>query len=213
MIYFSPFSRKNKVGELLTNPSFKILLTMKLTLLLLTCMSLGAYATGNAQNINLNLNNTSLEHILEEVSKQSKLRLFYDQQILKNLRIRQINFENATVATVLRKTLRGKNLTYKIIDGTIVITEKEQTNYEIKGVVSDINGPLQGVTVSVAETPTIHTITDQNGLYSLRVPENSTVTFRYMGYTDQEFQIDQNRVLNVTLVSSSSELEELTANV
>ncbi|WP_171017741.1 STN domain-containing protein [Sphingobacterium daejeonense] len=182
---------------------------MKLTLLLLTCISLGAYATGKAQNINLNLNNTSLEHILEEVSKQSKLRLFYDQQILKNLKIRQINFENASVSTVLSKTLKGKNLTFKIIDGTIVITEKKQTNYEIKGLVSDINGPLQGVTVSVTQTPSIHTITDQNGQYSLRVPENSTVTFRYMGYTDQEFQIDQNRTLNVTLVSSSSELEEI----
>jgi len=209
MIYFSPFSRKNRVGNLLSNPSLKILLTMKLTLFLLTCMSVCAYATGNAQNINLKLNNKSLEHILEEVSKQSKLRLFYDQQILKNLRIKQVNFENASVSSVLSKTLKGKNLTFKIIDGTIVITEKEQTDYEVKGIVSDINGPLQGVTVSVIQTPNIHTVTDQNGQYSIRIPQNSTLTFRYMGYTDQEFVINQNRTLNVTLVSSASEVEEV----
>src|SRR5690606_10492541 len=172
-------------------------------------MSLGAFATGNAQNINLKLNNTSVEHILEEVSKQSKLRLFYDQQILKNLRIRQINFKNASVNTVLNKTFNGKNLSFKIIDGTIVITEKEQTDFEIKGVATDVNGPLQGVTISLTGNSTINTITDADGRYTLRVPENSTVVFRYLGYSDQEFQINQNRTLNVQMVTSSSELEEV----
>lgn len=209
MIYFSPFSRKNKVSPLLAEPSLKILLTMKLTLFMIACMSLGAFASGNAQNINLKLNNTSVEHILEEVSKQSKLRLFYDQQILKNIRIRQINFENASVNTVLNKTFTGKNLSFKIIDGTIVITEKEQTDFEIKGVVTDVNGPLQGVTISLTGNSTINTITDADGRYTLRVPENSTVVFRYLGYSDQEFQINQNRTLNVQMVTSSSELEEV----
>lgn len=209
MIYFSSFSQRERNGARSRRSVLMFLITMKLIILLSLVFSFGAYASGNAQNISIDMKNVALEEVLEEVSAKSKLRLFYDQNAIKNLRVAELTMSNASVASILKKAIRGKNLTFQIVDKTIILKERHQTDIEISGAVSDLNGPIEGVTVTVDQKPSLWTRTDKNGHYSLRVPENSKLTFRYLGYADQTFEVSSQQVLNVTLEVESSMVDEV----
>lgn len=79
----------------------------------------------------------------------------------------------------------------------------------VKGVVKDKDGPLPGVTVSLKGNDKVATATDINGRYSLKVPDNSTLIFKAVGYTAQEIALGGKSEINVTLEGSVSALDEV----
>ncbi len=81
---------------------------------------------------------------------------------------------------------------------------------DVKGSVTDNFGdPLIGVTVQVAGGSS-GTITDVNGEYSIRVPnEDATLIFSYIGYKSQEIPVGSRRVITVTLSEDAEALDEV----
>ncbi|MCP4437449.1 MAG: SusC/RagA family TonB-linked outer membrane protein [Aureispira sp.] len=71
----------------------------------------------------------------------------------------------------------------------------------ITGTITDAdNNPLMGATV-LAKGTTVGAFSDIDGLYSLDVPEGTTIlSFSYVGYTTQEQEIGTSNTLDVTLV-------------
>jgi outer membrane receptor for Fe3+-dicitrate len=67
---------------------------------------------------------------------------------------------------------------------------------------------LPGVTVS-DKAISVGTQTDVDGKYSLSVPKNSTLVFSYTGYAKQEVFIVDQTIVNISLSSESSELDEV----
>ena len=80
----------------------------------------------------------------------------------------------------------------------------------ISGVVVDeTNEPLIGVSVVVKGTTT-GVITDFDGRYTLSVPENSTLSFSYIGMKSQEIKVPSSTsILNVTMQSDSKLIDEV----
>ena len=80
----------------------------------------------------------------------------------------------------------------------------------ISGVVVDeTNEPLIGVSVVVKGTTT-GVITDFDGRYALSVPENSTISFSYIGMKLQEIKVPSSTsILNVTMQSDSQLIDEV----
>ena len=79
----------------------------------------------------------------------------------------------------------------------------------IKGIVKETNGePLIGVSVVVKGT-TIGTTTDFDGQYSLKVPADAQLTFSYLGMLSETVDVKGRTVINITLKSSSQDLEEV----
>jgi TonB-linked SusC/RagA family outer membrane protein len=71
--------------------------------------------------------------------------------------------------------------------------------------------PLPGVNISIAGT-TVGTVTDVNGNYKLTVPDayaGRSLTFSFIGYTSQEVAIAGKTQINVSLVLSSKNLNEV----
>lgn len=86
----------------------------------------------------------------------------------------------------------------------------QQTNtVTLKGVVADsqTGETLIGVSVVQKGTPNA-TITDGDGVFSIKVPLNSTLVFSYVGYTAQEVKVTSDAELNVKL-KGNTELEEV----
>ncbi|WP_234819874.1 SusC/RagA family TonB-linked outer membrane protein [Bacteroides zoogleoformans] len=83
-------------------------------------------------------------------------------------------------------------------------------NRRITGVVKDVNGePMIGVTVMVKGTAT-GAITDIDGNYNVSVSESKSVlTFSFVGYTSKEVTVDNQQVINVTLVEDSKMIDEV----
>ncbi|WP_158861117.1 SusC/RagA family TonB-linked outer membrane protein [Lunatibacter salilacus] len=81
---------------------------------------------------------------------------------------------------------------------------------EITGkVVDENNAPIFGVTVFSVEDSKFGTITDFDGNYSLIVPANSTLRFSYIGFQSQDIQVMNQSIINVTLESLTSQLDEV----
>ena len=81
----------------------------------------------------------------------------------------------------------------------------------ITGKVTDADGnsSLPGVNVLIKDT-SIGTITDIDGNYSLQVPDGDAVlSFSFIGYNTQEVSVGGRSVINVTLTSNVSELDEV----
>lgn len=71
--------------------------------------------------------------------------------------------------------------------------------------------PLPGVSVIVLGVTGTGTITDLDGKYSINVPEGKSLTFRYVGYKQQNIVVKQASVINVVLESDSKMLDEVVA--
>lgn len=90
--------------------------------------------------------------------------------------------------------------------GEIPVIARMQQN--IIGNVFADGSPLDGVTVSVKEKPSIAVSTDSKGQFSIPASIGQTLVFRRIGYTTHEQKIDKNN-LHVSLESTNESLEEV----
>jgi hypothetical protein len=90
------------------------------------------------------------------------------------------------------------------------IADATQQGIIITGTVVDETGEtLPGVSVQVKGT-TIGNITDIDGKYQIRIPnENSVLIFSFVGFTTTEVRAGIQRVINVTLRESTTEIGEV----
>jgi TonB-linked SusC/RagA family outer membrane protein len=89
---------------------------------------------------------------------------------------------------------------------TTVIRSNVQVN--ISGQVSDAIGPLSGVSVVVKGTQRgVSTSTD--GKYSITAAKGSILVFSSIGYDPKEIVVGDQTVINVTLTSGQSDLDEV----
>jgi TonB-dependent starch-binding outer membrane protein SusC len=78
-----------------------------------------------------------------------------------------------------------------------------------KVISSETNEPLPGVSILVKGLPR-GTTTDMNGLYSLSVPDQSTIlVFSFVGYLAREIPVGDRRQINVSLETDTKALSEV----
>ncbi len=100
-----------------------------------------------------------------------------------------------------------------IIQPTEVVTESSLAQQQVKvtGKITDSsnNEGIPGVNVVVKGTTT-GTVTDVNGNYSIDVSDrNTTLVFSFIGYKFQEIVVNEKTVINVGLVSSMTDIDEV----
>uniref|UniRef100_A0AC34GA45 TonB-dependent receptor plug domain-containing protein n=1 Tax=Panagrolaimus sp. ES5 TaxID=591445 RepID=A0AC34GA45_9BILA len=78
----------------------------------------------------------------------------------------------------------------------------------ITGIVSDANGPISGVTVTVKGT-TKGTQTIANGSFTIQAAQGETLRISIVGYKTQEIVVGSNKAINVTLTSDAAALDEV----
>ena len=79
----------------------------------------------------------------------------------------------------------------------------------VKGVITDDEGvPLPGVNVVIKGTDT-GVSTDFDGNYSIKAEQEDTIVFSFIGFVDQEVPVGMNTDINVLMIASLDELEEV----
>ncbi|SFA56109.1 TonB-linked outer membrane protein, SusC/RagA family [Pedobacter suwonensis] len=83
-------------------------------------------------------------------------------------------------------------------------------NITVKGKVIDGGDktPLPGVSILIKGTQS-GTQTDVNGNYSISAPANATLVFNFVGYTAAEQAVNNQTTINVSLASSTQQLEQV----
>ncbi len=167
--------------------------------------------------LNISVSKTTLGMVIEQIKSQSKYQFFCDDK-LAALPVESVKVKNASVEATLDAALKGTNVTYKVEDNVVYLSEKSgsepQNNQRgkervVKGVVSDEMGPLIGVNVLVKGTNT-GCITDMDGNFTLTTDvANPVIVFSYIGYATQEIAAKDNAVINVMMSGDSQLLEEV----
>ena len=196
------------------------LLIMRTTILLMLFCAVNVSATTHAQNqkLNLNVQNATFNEVVDQLQKQSDFYFIYKSEDIPITKRITANLKSSNIAQVMDLLLKGTNLKYKVIDkyiaiankGSISIEEPQQKQLKITGKVTDNNGqPMPGVTVAVIGTQRA-VITDALGMYSLSLNANDkAISFSFIGMKRQEVKIDGQAVINVSLESEATTLDEV----
>ncbi|TAJ13512.1 SusC/RagA family TonB-linked outer membrane protein [Marinilabiliaceae bacterium JC017] len=204
---------------------------MRITLGLIIFFGLQVSASTEAQTekVKLNLKNVSLREVLENIKSQSDLNFIYNNDLVNDQSQVSIEAVNQDVDEVLQKLLDNTGLSYRVVDNNVIIypaevstNAKERTsdnNYAqqvsvvIKGTVTDDRGEaLPGVNVYEKSNPTNGVITSIDGSYEISVSSNDAVlSFSFIGYQTQEFNVAGRTSIAVTLVAESIGIQEVIA--
>ncbi|MEG0454792.1 MAG: TonB-dependent receptor plug domain-containing protein, partial [Bacteroides sp.] len=163
---------------------------------------------------------TTLGTIIKQIQSQSKYQFFYDDK-LSAVSVEPLKVKDASLQEVLSLVLKGKNITFKVEDNIVYLSEKnglpiennqQQTGKERKvtGQVVDEQGePLIGVNVLIKGSST-GVITDLDGNYTLNTNEKSPILqFSYIGYKSQDIPLKNQTVINLTMQSDTQIIDEV----
>ncbi|MGV8093636.1 MAG: SusC/RagA family TonB-linked outer membrane protein [Mangrovibacterium sp.] len=211
--------KKHGSGVWTYNTLKKTFRIMRLVLFLLLISIFQTIASaGYSQNAKITLKSEalSLVDILRVIEDQSEYRFIYDKSQIDLDKKVKVNFDGATVKSVLEELFVNQGVNYRVIDNQIILTNSassvSQQPKTISGRVTDPSGAgLPGVTVMVKGT-TNGIITDTNGNYSLRdVPSDATLVFSFVGMKQQEIPVSDKAIINVNMVEETIGIEEVVA--
>jgi len=192
---------------------------MKLTTILLLVGALHVSAVTFSQTVTLSRRKTSLKQVFKEIKKQTGYFFFYKGQLLQDKPDVMVEFNNVPLVDALNASLKDQNLSYNIVNKTIVISRKENlpavaasvaVKIEVKGVVADkaTGETLPGVNVSIKNGASVG-ITNDKGEFKVNVEEGSILVFSYVGYELFETKVTGTKTLNVKLTSKMTQMNDV----
>jgi TonB-linked SusC/RagA family outer membrane protein len=192
---------------------------MKLTTILLLVGALHLSAATFSQTVTLSRRKTSLKQVFKEIKKQTGYFFFYKGQLLQDKPDVMVEFNNVPLVDALNASLKDQNLSYNIVNKTIVISRKENlpaitasvaVKIEVKGVVADkaTGETLPEVNVSIKNGASVG-ITNDKGEFKVNVDEGSILVFSYVGYDLFETKVTGTKTLNVKLTPKMTQMNDV----
>jgi TonB-linked SusC/RagA family outer membrane protein len=199
----------------------KLLRVMKITCLLLMVFLVQVSASTYSQSakLTLNLKNTTLSELFNEIEKVSEFCFLYDDSALDLSRKVTLSSENSNIEAILDDLFKGLDISYEIFDRYVILKRSgtglqksfiQQQKKTITGKVTDENNqPISGVTVVIKGTIQ-GTVTNIEGNYSLaNIPNDATLVFSFVGMQSKEINIDNQNVIDVVLTEKAIGVEEI----
>lgn len=200
----------------LYNPAFlmwrvkyKLLIVMKLTAILLLIGTMHLAAASYSQNVTVSRKNTTLETVFKDIKQQTGFLFFYSGKV--NLKKQTLNVElkNVPLEEALKACLIDQNLTYNIVDKTIVIRNKEMNGVLtraaetiiVSGKVLDAETKIgiPGVSITSKTIKALGTQTDAQGNFKLGTEAGDILVFSYIGFKPKEVKVTASGAITVML--------------
>ncbi|MCD2424129.1 TonB-dependent receptor [Niabella pedocola] len=187
---------------------------MKLTMLFLLFFTFHIHASGfGQQRIHLKVKKTELAEVLRSIEAKTSYRFLYNNDLPAMRSKVTLNARDATIEEVLPQLLFYTDMTFQLMANDLIVLREnplEKKAITVTGKVTDSSGaPLSGVSVQVKGT-TIGTVTNVEGAFTLSVPDaNSTLVFSMVGYDAQEYPLNGNTQVNITLIASQQVMDQV----
>jgi TonB-linked SusC/RagA family outer membrane protein len=189
---------------------------VKLTLLFLICACIQVSAKSQ-DKISINLQSADLKKALTVIERKSNYHFLYNEAVIANKPRVDLSVKDEEVTAVLDKILVANGISYRILNNNLVVLKADGDNSAVE--IADIrvsgkvtganNTPLAGVSVTI-KGMSGGTTTDEQGNFSISVPnENSILVFSYVGYGTQELPVGNRTLFNVSLVTSTNQLDQV----
>jgi TonB-linked SusC/RagA family outer membrane protein len=191
----------------------KALLVMKLTFLLVFVAALQVSANVSGQErVSLNLKQVEISRVLNSIEKQGVYRFLYNSRLATIRKKVSVDVQDMTISDLLKNMFNGTDLTFKVLDNNLIVVvsnSPEAQDIKITGKITGENGePLSGVSITVKGS-TVGTSTDNNGNFTLTVPQNGRLVISAIGYETQEVAINNQSVINVKLSVARQAMNEV----
>ena len=171
-----------------------------------------------AAQLTLSTPRTTLGTVIKQIQSQSKYQFFYNDK-LSTVTVEPLKVKDASLEQVLNTLLKNKDISYKIEEIIIYLSEKENSDSlqqqsgkerTITGQVVDAKGePLIGVSILVKGT-TDGAITDLDGNYKIVTKSNNPViVYSYIGYKTQEIPLKGQTAINITMMDDTQVIDEV----
>ena len=210
---FKSMKKMLTIGGVSPHAVKKALLFMKLTFLLILVATMQVSARVNGQErVSLNLRQVEISKALNSIEKQGVYRFLYNSRL--NTIHKRINIEakDLEIRDVLNNMFTGTDLTFKMLENNLIVvvsSSPEAQDIKITGKITGETGePLSGVSITVKGT-TNGTSTDNNGNFTLTVPEKGRLVISYIGYETQEVAINNQSVINIKLSTAKKIMDEV----
>lgn len=179
--------------------------------------------------IHIGLNDETLVQAFHKIEAQTSFRFMYRKDEVGDVRNLEVKSGNRTVGQLLRTILSGTSLTYQQVNNQVLIMPLANSNSSfsanlvttprmpqyvpraniVKGRITNQQGePLVGVSVTLKGT-LIGTLTDENGSYSIDVPENGILVFSFVGYITKEAAVNGRTAVDLVLEAADMGLDEV----
>jgi TonB-linked SusC/RagA family outer membrane protein len=194
---------------------------MKITTFLLFLAMTSMSASSLAQEtLTVKLRNASILEVLEKIEEQTDFGIIFRVEELNLNKKYNLDESNISIFELLDEVLRNENVTYKVIENTVIIHQKQmrdsinrtqQQSKTINGTVTDHTGePLPGVNVYEKSNPQNGVITGVDGSYNITMSSaDAILVYSFIGFDDQELTAAGRSEINVTLVEQSTGLNEV----
>ena len=202
----------------------QLIMTVKITVVLLLAVSLHVTARTMAQKVTLKVEKKPLKEVMDAISKQTGYLFFYQVRQLKQSTPVTIDIRNQEMKEVLKRIFAGQPFNYSIANKTIVLTAKGVPEKAIgreqaqpapvqryfKIHVTDSTGqPLAGAAVRIKGGNAGGT-TDARGDVILSGLEGTeTIVISYIGYEPKEVDIDNRETIITVLKAVTNPLDEM----
>ena len=171
-----------------------------------------------AAQLTLSTPRTTLGTVIKQIQSQSKYQFFYNDK-LSTVTVEPLKVKDASLEQVLNTLLKNKDISYKIEENIIYLSEKENSDSlqqqsgkerTITGQVVDAKGePLIGVSILVKGT-TDGAITDLDGNYKIVTKSNNPdIVYSYIGYKTQEIPLKGQTAINITMMDDTQVIDEV----
>lgn len=201
----------------------ELLLPMKITIVFLLLFMLQGRAETSAQTVTLSVKNKTLKDVLNAVKSQTGYSILLTSEVEESSKPVSIEVKDMPLNQFMLQILSNQSASYSINEKTIFIKPEKSPKldvleniidvniqqFEIRGLVRDTDGkPLSGVSVR-AKVANRGTVTDDLGVFIMRVNKGGTLVFNHMGYQTQEFKIQNENPLNIIMRASDIEVQEV----
>jgi ferric enterobactin receptor len=195
---------------------------MKLPLILLIALLFVSQATlGQNIVINENFENVQLAKVLKKLRSEYKLKIAYDNQLVRDVMINQ-KLENIPLKEALEIILSNTKLTYRFINGKVILLPKPEetividrpisgSNINVSGVIKDRESgeTLPNASIRIAGSNK-GTISNTDGYFTIiQVPDTSTLIINYLGYQAKKIPLREVSNLSNIGIDLESELKVL----
>lgn len=211
---------KFKLKHALFSTKGGLLIIVMKTFIFLCFTTVFGLTTNNvlSQNSKIKIEENKLltvDEVFDLIKEQTDYKFIYQEGIFDNLPLVQVKKGIISTNDLLNQSLKNGGYSIRVgADNTVIVEKQENSiprqDYEIKGVVKDVNGvPLAGANI-IEKGTTNGTQADFDGNFILEVSsKESILVISYVGFKTVELPVNLDAVMEIVLEEDASKLEEV----
>lgn len=185
-----------------------------------------SYKVAEQRKITVSGQGITIQKVFQTIKKETGLTVFYSNDLLNDKEKISIDFREQELEVVLDYILKGKNISYEIRRGKVIVLSSNKNSTQVQGNVQvketfnillpvsgrlvDENGDhLPGVNIALKGSPQ-GTVSDHEGNFTIDVPnEQAVLLFSFMGYVSQEVVVGNKNFFEISMQPDTRLLEEV----